>query len=141
MSQAGSPNNSTPGSVEQCESQGETFLDEEGWKEEAKGVIKDIADYVQLVCVSETLPSCRSQIFLNLITKEDKSYTIALNPQGFKVVGYSLDTADTEGENVYETPYSLLDNLSPAYRQAFGNDLTNQLLKLQKLQEETGNSD
>jgi len=141
MSQAGSPNNSTPGSVEQCESQGETFLDEEGWKEEAKGVIKDIADYVQLVCVSETLPSCRSQIFLNLITKEDKSYTIALNPQGFKVVGYSLDTADTEGENVYETPYSLLDNLSPAYRQAFGNDLTNQLLKLQKLQEESGNSD
>jgi len=141
MSQAGSPNNSTPGSVGQCESQGETFLDEEGWKDEAKGVIKDIADYVQLVCVSETLPSCRSQIFLNLITKEDKSYTIALNPQGFKVVGYSLNTADTEGENVYETPYSLLDNLSPAYRQAFGNDLTNQLLKLQKLQEETGNSD
>ena len=44
-------------------------------------------------------------------------------------------------ENVYETPYSLLDNLSPAYRQAFGNDLTNQLLKLQKLQEEAGNSD
>ena len=44
-------------------------------------------------------------------------------------------------ENVYETPYSLLDNLSPAYRQAFGNDLTNQLLKLQKQQEEANNSE
>lgn len=141
MSQDGTTNNSTPGSLGQGDSQGETFLDEEGWKDEAKGVIKDIAGYVLLVCVSETLPSSRSQIFLNLITKEEKSYTIALNPQGFKVVGHSLNTADTEGENVYETPYSLLDNLSPAYRQAFGNDLTNQLLKLQKLQEEAGNSD
>ena len=35
-------------------------------------------------------------------------------------------------EIVYETPYSLLDNLSPAYREAFGQDLTDQLLKLQK---------
>jgi len=59
----------------------------------------------------------------------------------FRVVGFSLNTTDKEGEIVYETPYSLLDNLSPAYRQAFGNDLTNQLLKLQKLQEEAGNSD
>jgi len=141
MSEVGSPNNSTPGSLGQCDSQGETFLDEEGWKDEAQGVIKDIADYVQLVCISDKLPSSRSQIFLNLITKEQQSYTIALNPQGFKVVGHSLNTADEEGEIVYETPYSLLDNLSPAYRQAFGNDLTNQLLKLQKLQEEAGNSE
>ena len=43
-------------------------------------------------------------------------------------------------ETVYETPYSLLDNLSPAYREAFGNHLTNQLLKLQKQREEE-NSD
>jgi len=55
-------------------------------------------------------------------------------------VGHTLNTADKEGENVYETPYSLLDNLSPGYREAFGNDLTRQLLKLQKLQEESGNS-
>ena len=44
-------------------------------------------------------------------------------------------------ETIYETPYSLLDNLSPAYREAFGNDLTNQLLKLQKQREEDGSSD
>ena len=43
-------------------------------------------------------------------------------------------------ETVYETPYSLLDNLSPAYREAFGNHLTDQLLKLQKQREEE-NSD
>ena len=39
-------------------------------------------------------------------------------------------------ETVYETPYSLLDNISPAYREAFGNHLTDKLLKLQKLQDE-----
>ena len=44
-------------------------------------------------------------------------------------------------ETIYETPYSLLDNLSPAYREAFGNHLTNQLLKLQKQREEDSNSD
>jgi len=84
MSQVGSSNNSTPGSVGQCESQEEIFLDEEGWKDEAKAVIKDIADYVLSVSVSETLPSSRSQIFLNLVTKEEKSFTVALNPEGFR---------------------------------------------------------
>ena len=44
-------------------------------------------------------------------------------------------------ETIYETPYSLLDNLSPAYREAFGNDLTNQLLKLKKQREEESSSD
>ena len=99
------------------------------------------------------LPSTNSQIFLNLITKEDKEYTVELNSEGFKVVGFSFNTTDIDGwdwsrgmgfswntnncflcfsEIVYETPYSLLDNLSPAYREAFGQDLTDQLLKLQK---------
>ena len=44
-------------------------------------------------------------------------------------------------ETVYETPYSLLDNLSPAYREAFGQDLTEQLLKLQKQRGEAESSD
>ena len=138
-------------------------MDEEGWKDEAKGVIKDIEAYVKVwipndsyenhfpfksVTVSSELPSTNSQIFLNLVTKEEQEYTVVLNSEGFKVVGFSFNTTDIEGwgwewvlvlimipvfrETVYETPYSLLDNLSPAYREAFGQDLTNQLLKLQK---------
>ena len=105
----------------------------------------------QSVSVACELPSTNSQIFLNLVTKEDKEYTVALNSEGFKVVGFSFNTTDIDGwewdslvwwrwnthqnnfsEIVYETPYSLLDNLSPAYREAFGQDLTDQLLKLQK---------
>ena len=76
---------------------GEFLLDEEGWKDEAAGVIKDIAAYVTSVSVAEKLPSSSCQIFLNLVTKEDKQFTVVLNSEGFKVVGYSVDTADTDG--------------------------------------------
>lgn len=116
----------------------ETFLDEEGWKEEAKGVIRDVEKYVKLVCVSEVLPSNRSCIFLNLTTREEKHYTIELNPEGFKVVAneHNSNTLTVESENIFETPYALLDSISPAYRQAFGDHLTDQLLKLQASREQ-----
>ena len=47
--------------------------------------------------VASELPSTNSQIFLNLVTKEDKEYTVALNSEGFKVVGFSSNTTDIEG--------------------------------------------
>ena len=47
--------------------------------------------------VSSELPSTNSQIFLNLVTKEDKEYTVVLNSEGFKVVGFSVNTADIDG--------------------------------------------
>lgn len=122
--------------IKSSNSQVEFLLDEAGWKDEAAGVIKDISSYVTSVAVAETLPCSNSQIFLNLVTKENKNFTVALNPEGFKIVGFGLNTIDTDGETIYETPYSLLDNISPAYREAFGNHLTDELLKLQKLQDE-----
>ncbi|XP_023345092.1 GSK3-beta interaction protein [Eurytemora carolleeae] len=117
-------------SFQDCE---ETFLDEEGWIEEAKGVIRDIEKYVQFVCVSNVLASSRSNIFINLTTRETTEYTIELTQQGFKVVGSGHDTNNLTEEIIYETPYSLLDTISPAYRQAFGDHLTDQLLKLQAI--------
>ena len=77
--------------------QGEFLLDEEGWKEEAEGVIRDIAAYVTSVTVADNLPSSSCQIFLNLLTKENNKYTIVLNSEGFNVVGNNFDTADLEG--------------------------------------------
>ena len=49
------------------------------------------------VAVAENLPCSDSQIFLNLVTKEDQRYTVVLNPEGFKIVGFGLDTVDKEG--------------------------------------------
>ena len=49
------------------------------------------------VTVASELPSTNSQIFLNLLTKEDKEYTVVLNSEGFKVVGFSFNTTDVDG--------------------------------------------
>ena len=84
----------------------EFLLDEAGWKNEAAGVIKDICSYVTSVAVAENLPCSNSQIFLNLVTKENKSFTVALNPEGFKIVGFCLDTVDTDGYDDLLLSYS-----------------------------------
>ncbi len=40
---------------------------------------------LQLVCVSTELASSSSNIYLNLITKEETQYTVELTSQGFRV--------------------------------------------------------
>jgi len=134
--------------------QGQRFLDQKGWEEEARGVIKEIKDYVRLFTVSEKVPATDSEIFFNLITLEETCYTIRLSELGFSVVGLQLDTvpdtgleevelagqdctAKGGGDRFYETPHALLDNLSLAYRKAWGNHLALQLLKLQAESEDS----
>jgi len=134
MSEVSSPGSpSTIASTPQSRGyQGERLLDEQGWREEAKGVIKEIVNFVKIFVVSDQLNASSTEIFLNLVTLEDSAFTIKLNERGFEVVGNSLDTNNTEGDRVYETPHSLLDNLSPGYRQAWGASLSQQLALLAK---------
>lgn len=134
LSSSGTPLSSLSTTPSGTRFQGERLLDEKGWKEEARGVIKEIVHYVKLFTISEKVPASASEVFLNLVTLEDATFTIRLNEQGFSVVGDQIDTVDKEGERVYETPHSLLDNLSPRYRQAWGDDLSFQLEKLQRRQ-------
>lgn len=50
-----------------------------------------------------------------------------------QVVGYAFDQVDEELSNQYhETVYSLLDTLSPGYREAFGNALLERLERLKQ---------
>jgi len=134
MSEVSSPGSpSTIASTPQSRGyQGERLLDEQGWREEAKGVIKEIVNFVKIFVVSDQLKASSTEIFLNLVTLEDSAFTIKLNERGFEVVGNSLDTNNSEGDRVYETPHSLLDNLSPGYRQAWGASLSQQLALLAK---------
>lgn len=54
----------------------------------------------------------------------------------FQVVAYGFDQVDESLSTQYhETIYSLLDSLSPAYRDAFGNALLQRLEALKKLQQ------
>lgn len=82
--------------------------------------------------------SSDNRIYLNITTIESKKITVELSCRGFAVVSEtSHDTIDIvinddEEDNLtyFETPYSLLDSISPGYRQAFGTNLANQLRKI-----------
>ena len=83
--------------------------------------------------------STNTSIYLNLTTVEDLKFTIELSPQGFVVVSKDVhDTISIEvpSENLtyFETPYSLLDSVSPGYREAFGRSLASQLRKISQEQ-------
>jgi len=123
-------------SLKKCPSQKETLLDEEGWKSEARAVVKELESYVLYIDLSSNLLADNNQIYLNVTTKENTDHTVHLSCQGFKIVGNKFDSSDIEGMPVYETAHSLLDNLSPGYREAFGAHLSARLLNLQKLQEQ-----
>ena len=77
--------------------QGERLLDEQGWQEEAAGVIKEIADFVKVFKVSEELKASSTEIFFNLVTLEDSKFTIRLSERGFELVGDLLDTNSSAG--------------------------------------------
>lgn len=56
-----------------------------------------------------------------------------LNFEKKMVVGYAFDQVDDHLQTPYhETVYSLLDTLSPAYREAFGNALLQRLEALKR---------
>lgn len=67
--------------------------------------------------------------------------TIELSGQGFCVVcANDHDTIEASdvtdaSANYYETPYSLLDHVSPGYRKAFGDNLAKKLRKFSQDQE------
>ena len=78
-------------------SQGEVLLNEDGWKEEAMGVIKEIKDYVKQLTISELVSSSSSAIYLNLTTLEGDKYTVRLSERGFSIVACELDSVLLEG--------------------------------------------
>ena len=71
-----------------------------------------------------------SQIYFNITTLEGQNLTVKLNSQGFAIVSLGshdvIEIEDSAAEeekeqnqhqpNYFETPYSLLDSISPAYR-------------------------
>lgn len=123
---------------------GEIFLAEsKGWKEEAEAVIYDVKDQVNDIKISEKLQGTNTCIYINITTVEDLKFTVELSPQGFVVVAKDVhDTisvdipsdSESDGLTYFETPYSLLDSISPGYREAFGKSLASQLRKISQEQ-------
>ncbi|CAD6226708.1 GSCOCG00005874001-RA-CDS [Cotesia congregata] len=110
----------------------EKVLDENQWKIEAQAIINDVKNHVQDISISQKLQSTNSKIYLNLTTLESDKYCVKVSSAGFAVASDHHDTitnSQTEAQ-VFETPYGLLDSISPKYRESFGNDLINKLNNL-----------
>lgn len=107
-------------------------LDKEQWKAEACAIINDVVKHVQDIHISDKLPCTNKCIHLNLTTLEGLKYCVEVSGAGFMITGNQHDAVtDIVGE-IFETPYSLLDFVSPKYRESFGNDLVNKLNQLSR---------
>lgn len=100
---------------------------------EAEAVVKDVLFAVAEMHVSQSLNSASDVAHINVETREGNRYCVELTEAGFRVVGYAFNQADEDlNTQYYETVYSLLDSLSPGYREAFGNALLQRLERLQQ---------
>ncbi|XP_078263149.1 LOW QUALITY PROTEIN: GSK3-beta interaction protein [Rhinoraja longicauda] len=105
-------------------------------KVEAEAVVNDVNFAVSHMAVSQMLPIREDVAYINVETKERNRYCLELTEAGLRVVAYGFDQVDESlAMQYHETIYSLLDSLSPAYRDAFGNALLHRLEALKKLQQ------
>ncbi|XP_017016439.1 GSK3-beta interaction protein [Drosophila kikkawai] len=125
--------------------------------DEANAIINDVKAHVAEICISSKLASDATQIFLNIRTIESATCCVQVTSRGFKIVSSQYDTIDEdkrisallrngggsnsgdeeeEDEEIFETPYALLDKISPRYVESFGNQLCQQLRQLQQMRTE-----
>lgn len=105
------------------------------WSDEATAIINDIKGHVQQIFISTILPSTEREIYLNCETLEAKKCCIRLSSDGFQIVSNTFDKIDDLDGYPYETPYALLNELSPGYTNSFGNELSRALANLQQRSE------
>ncbi|KAK7903895.1 hypothetical protein WMY93_016502 [Mugilogobius chulae] len=100
---------------------------------EAEAIINDVLFAVSEMHVSHSLNSALDVAYINVKTRERNQYCLELTEAGLRVVGYAFDQVNEDMSTHYhETVYSLLDSLSPGYREAFGNAL---LMRLESLKQ------
>ncbi|XP_075160219.1 GSK3-beta interaction protein [Haematobia irritans] len=122
-----------------CHSEEEGIIN---WEEEAMAIINDVKTHVAEIDIARKLPSNESHIYMNIRTFEGATYCIDVSNIGFRIVSEIFNTIDegkeeaTDDEDIFETPYALLDKISPGYVESFGNQLCKQLLQLQQMRTE-----
>ncbi|XP_076017734.1 GSK3-beta interaction protein [Genypterus blacodes] len=100
---------------------------------EAEAVVSDVMFAVTEMYVSSSLNSASDVAYINVETRERNRYCLELTEAGLRVASYSFDHVDEDLSSPYhETVYSLLDTLSPGYREAFGNALLQRLERLKQ---------
>jgi hypothetical protein len=103
---------------------------------EAISAVKEVAAFVQSICISEVLSRTTDLIFLNLHTLEGDTYCIELTQRGWRVCSNREDCMNGDFRKLdfhsryFETIYQLLDVISPLYREQYANALTAKLNQL-----------
>ncbi|TNM95482.1 GSK3-beta interaction protein [Takifugu rubripes] len=98
---------------------------------EAEAVVNDVLFAVSQMHVSQSLNSALDVAYINVETREGNRFCLELTEAGLRVVGYAFNQVNEDLNTQYhETVYSLLDMLSPGYREAFGNALLQRLERL-----------
>lgn len=104
---------------------------DEHWILEAQAIIDDVKQHVADIKVSKKLRNSNQSFHLNLTTLEGSRFCIEVSSAGFTIVGNEHDDATSKGENErFETPYSLLNFVSPQYKDSFGSSLVHRLEQL-----------
>ncbi|XP_022915685.1 GSK3-beta interaction protein-like [Onthophagus taurus] len=112
----------------------DNVLDAENWKFEAQAVINDIKNHVETASISSKIVSTNEKIYVNIRTIEGEDFCLELSALGFRVCGNQPDTINEPTSEYYETPYGLLNVISPKFRESFGNLLVTKLSELQNKQ-------
>ncbi|XP_057714917.1 GSK3-beta interaction protein [Corythoichthys intestinalis] len=100
---------------------------------EADAIVNDVLFAVAQMHVSKNLNNSSDVAYINVETRESNRYCLELTEAGLRVVGYAFNQVDEDlGTQYHETVYSLLDTLSPGYREAFGNALLRRLESLKQ---------
>uniref|UniRef100_A0A3Q4ABE6 GSKIP domain-containing protein n=1 Tax=Mola mola TaxID=94237 RepID=A0A3Q4ABE6_MOLML len=100
---------------------------------EAEAVVNDVLFAVSEMHVSQSLNRASDVAYINVETREGNQYCLELTEAGLRVVGYAFNQVNEDlSTQYYETVYSLLDTLSPGYREAFGNALLQRLERLKQ---------
>ncbi|XP_014396967.1 PREDICTED: GSK3-beta interaction protein isoform X1 [Myotis brandtii] len=124
---------SMSGYEENAELNGFEGTDMKDMRLEAEAVVNDVLFAVNTMFVSKVLRCADDVAYINVETRERNRYCLELTEAGLKIVGYAFDQVDDHLQSPYhETVYSLLDTLSPAYREAFGNALLQRLEALKR---------
>lgn len=108
----------------------ERVLDLENWKLEADAVINDIKDHVKEAFISQNIYSNNQRIYINIETLEGDKFCVELSCNGFRICGRGYDQRNLDENQYFETPYSLLNKVSPLFCTSFGNTLLNRLNNL-----------
>lgn len=109
----------------------EKVLEKDQWKLEAAAVINDVKNHVQQITIS-TLDGADEFIYLNLTTLEGQDYCIQMSKIGFSITDVRHDSSTIEATEYFETPYALLDSISPKYRESFAHKLIESLTALKQ---------